>query len=409
MTKPPAKAFQEAQSSQGDSTESQLLTRGLFMHAWDLHDHGADQVMGWMRDSRLKQMYIASCYHSGWFVHSHNSKHRSYMTEGGVAYFHPDEKLYRQTPIRPQVASFARNTNWLAVAGERLEKYGLQMVSWTIGAHNTKLGLLYPQFTQQNVYGDSIPHALSIGHDATRDYLKALCRDLALNYPMHAVQLESFEWMTWGHGHHHERDLTGLTPLEQDLLAMCFNPQTVAKAEAAGIDAGKAREVVEGTLDAAFRESPNRPKGHPRSMAELEAKSTALKGYNRFRAELVNSLIVEIKQQSFQGTTCRLFLQSEYQREVAQAVDGFATWAYGEPPEKVLATVKRAKKAIPSEWVGEFPCFIRLGMGIPSSEEQLREIVLALKRGGSTGPIFYNYSESPVKMLGWIKNALTGL
>jgi hypothetical protein len=45
-------------------------------------------------------------------------------------------------------------------------------------------------------------------------------------------------------------------------------------------------------------------------------------------------------------------------------------------------------------------------MGIPSSEEQLRKIVLAIKQGGSTGPIFYNYSESPRKMLGWIKSAL---
>jgi hypothetical protein len=48
-------------------------------------------------------------------------------------------------------------------------------------------------------------------------------------------------------------------------------------------------------------------------------------------------------------------------------------------------------------------------MGVPASPQQLREIVMAVKEGGSSGPIFYNYSESPAKMLGWIKGALEGL
>src|SRR5689334_7400466 len=60
----------------GGTPEDRLSTRGLFMHAWDLRDDGADRVMGWMRDSGLNLMCIAGCYHSGWFVHPHNPKHR---------------------------------------------------------------------------------------------------------------------------------------------------------------------------------------------------------------------------------------------------------------------------------------------------------------------------------------------
>jgi hypothetical protein len=406
------KAFQNRPSRQdcsGEGPEDRLFTKGLFMHAWDLRDDGADRVMGWMRDSGLNLMCIAGCYHSGWFIHPHNPKHRVYMTEGSVAYFQPDESLYARTPMRPQLASFARDTNWLKLAGERLDKYELRMVSWTIGAHNTKLGQLHPQYTQQNVYGDSIPHALSIGHDATREYLKALCRDLALNYPMYGIQLESFGWMGVRHGHHHERDLTRLTPLEQELLSMCFNPQTVSKAQAANVDVGKAREVVKATLDAVFQEAPDRPKNHPQSMAELEARSPDLKAYNQFRQKLADSLIIEIKEQALKGTSCKLFMQSGYQGEIARVTDGFATWAYGQVPKKVLESVKQGRAAIPGDWHGEFHCYIRLGMGIPANEQQLRKIVLALKQGVSTGPIFYNYSESPMKMLGWIKTALAGV
>jgi hypothetical protein len=48
-------------------------------------------------------------------------------------------------------------------------------------------------------------------------------------------------------------------------------------------------------------------------------------------------------------------------------------------------------------------------MGVPDSAGQLRAIVTAVKSGGSTGPVFYNYSESPPKMLSWVKGALQGL
>ena len=62
-----------ARPGQTESTGSApLQTKGLFMHAWDLKDSGADTVMAWMRDSGLNQMTIAGCYHSGWFVHPHN-------------------------------------------------------------------------------------------------------------------------------------------------------------------------------------------------------------------------------------------------------------------------------------------------------------------------------------------------
>ncbi len=386
-----------------------LSTRGLFLHVWDLEDEGVDRVLGWIRDSGLNQLAIAGTYHSGWFVHPRKETRRLYMTQGGVLYFPPDPRIFRETPIEPAVADFVRETNWLRLAGQQLDRYGLRMVSWTIGAHNTRLGLRYPQYTQHTAYGDSLPHALSIGHDAVRAYLKAVCRDLATNYPMHGVQLESFGWMGVRHGHHHERDLTDLAPVEQALMSICFNPETMKKARGRGIDADKARADARAVLDAAFREAPDRPPNHPRSLAEVEDRSPDLKAYNRFRQALADELIVEIKKEALKGTTCKLLMQGGYQAAIGQAVDGFATSAYGQAPDAVLATVQRGAAALPADWKGEFPCFIRLGMGVPANAAQLRAIVAALKEGGSTGPVFYNYSESPPRMLSWVKDALQGL
>ncbi len=390
-------------------TRPPLRTRGLFMHVWDLRDQGIDALVGWARDSGLNQLLFAGSYHSGWFVHPHAPKRRLFMTEGGALYFPPDPRIFRATPIEPAVAGFVRKTNWLRLAGEKIDRYGLRMASWTIGAHNTRLGLRYPEYTQHTAFGDSLPHALSIGHDAVRAYLRAVCRDLATNYPMYGVQLEAFGWLSVNHGHHHERDLTGLQPLEQALLSICFNPQTMQKARKSGIDAEQARESVRGVLDAAFREAPDRARNHPGSVAELEDRAPALKAYNQFRQRLANDLIVEIKEEALKGTACKLLLQSGYQADIARSADGFACGAYGQPPDKVLDIVRRATALLPDGWQGDFPCFIRLGMGVPASAEQLRAIVGAVKEGGATGPVFYNYSESPPRMLAWIKDALRGL
>ena len=398
-----------AQGTRTANAQEPLGTRALFLHVWDLQDESVERVLGWMRDSGLNQMLIAGSYHSGWFVHPRKEARRLYMTQGGVLYFPPDPGIFKSTSIQPEVADFVRQTNWLRRAGEQIDRYGLRMASWTIGVHSTKLGLKYPQYTQHTAYGDSLPHALSIGHDAVRTYLKAMCRDLATNYPMYGVQLEAFGWMGAGHGHHHERDLTELKPFEQSLLSICFNAQTMAKAQAKGIDAGRAREAVRTVLDAAFREAPDRPPNHPTSVSDVEERSPDLKAYNAFRRQLANDLLVEIKQEALKGTSCKLLLQSGYQPEVADVVDGFACGAYGQPPAKVLDIVRTATSKVTGGWKGDFPCFIRLGMGVPASAEQLRAIVSAVKQGGSTGPVFYNYSESPPKMLSWVKSAMEGM
>ena len=379
------------------------------MHVWDFHDEGVDRVLGAVRDMGLNQILVASSYHAGWFVHPRKEKRRLYMTQGGVLYFPPDPKIFGATPIKPLVADFARGTNWLRQAGEQAERYGLRLASWTIGAHSTRLGQQHPEYTQHTAYGDSLPHALSIGHDAVRSYLKALCRDLATNYPMYGVQLEAFGWMGLNHGHHHERDLTELKPFEQSLLSICFNPQTMSKAKAKGVEAEKAREAVRGIMDGVFREAPDRPPNHPGSMAEAEDRSPDLKAYNQFRRQLARELIVEIKHEALKGTASQHRQQSGYQPERAPVADGFACGAYGQRPEQVLETVRRARSAVPAGWDGDFPCFVRLGIGVPASEQQLRDIVSAVKDGGATGPVFYNYSESPPRMLSWVKGALQGL
>src|SRR5262249_47589570 len=164
----------------------------------------------------------------------------------------------------------------------------------------------YPELTQQNAYGDRLPHALCPANDEVVAYLQGLCRDLATNYPMWAIQLECFGWMSLRHGHHHERDLVGLNDFEAELLSLCFCAGCKSKAVAAGVDVGEASETVRCILDAVFREAPERPRRHPRSMAEMEVRAPELRKYNGWRQEYARSIIAVIRSRSLRGTDCRL-------------------------------------------------------------------------------------------------------
>ncbi|MHB1022208.1 MAG: hypothetical protein ACYC46_03300 [Acidobacteriaceae bacterium] len=385
------------------------FSKALFLHAWDMEDVGVVPLMEWARATGLDTLCLAASYHSGWFIHPHHSSRHLRWSESGAAYFHPDETLYGDTCLRPPVATMAATENWFRLAARHAEEFQLNLVAWTVGAHNTRLGLAHPHVVQQNAYGDALPHALSIGHDDTRNYLKALCRDIAANYSPYGMQLESFNWLGVRHGHQHERDLTGLTDLERELLSLCFNPETVRKAQQAGIDTDAARRAVKETLEAAFTHAPNRPAHHPQSMAELEEQQPELRRYQQFLRLLAESLILEIRQESLQGTDCKLYLQTAFNPALHHACDGFAVWAYGQSAEQVYESVRHGKARLPANGSGEFHCYIRLGMGVPASAAELREIVLAAHSAGATGVYFYNYSEAPPAMLDWLQPAIQGI
>lgn len=389
-------------------SDSHLSFRSIFLHAWDLADEGVEFFADSMRKTGLNTLCLASTYHHGWFIHPHSSSHRAFFAEGDVCFFHPQNHLYANTRLKPQLSRMAADTDWFAALAKHADS-DMQVVAWTVGAHNTRLGLAFPELTVANVYGDRLPHALCPANNEVREYLKALVRDLATSYRLWGVQLEAFEWLGFAHGHHHERDLVGITPFEQELMGLCVCPACTTQATQAGVDMVSVVNMIKGILDGVFREAPQRPKNQPRSMAELEAMHPHFKAFNAWRKKFLVSLISEIKQQSLRGTNCRLLLQTGFVPEMADFVDGFACAAYQQTPDQTLAICQKAHQALPSSWNGLFQCFIQLGMGVPESEEQLKSIIDAVGQGGCNGINFYNHSEAPPKMLKWLANVLPKL
>jgi len=379
---------------------------GLWMFAWDLADEGIDRVMGWAADSGITALQIAGSYHAGWFIHPHNPKQRAYMTEDGSVYFQPTLAHYAQTVLKPRVASVCSKTDWTREAGKRLDRHKLKLVSWTVCAHNTRLGLLHPECTVHNCFGDSYPHALCPANIQVRNYLCALCHDLANNLPLHAVQLESPGYMGLQHGHHHERDLTVLTPCEVALMDLCFCESCTRAAEGKHVDIGKIRAAVQTVLEAGMAAAPLRPKNHPQSLAEFGAGLPELKAFLDFRQEIEDTLISDIKA-AMKPSAALLYLLGGPNERIAAAVDVFNSGVYGKKPAEVLTATRAAKAGLHARhslYMG-----VRLGLSSVADEQELTEIVQSIRDGGGDGVMFYNYSESPMHALNWIKGALAGV
>jgi hypothetical protein len=382
---------------------NQKMYAGLWLFAWDLADEGVDSVMGWAADSGLTALQIAGSYHAGWFVHPHNPKHRIYMPQDGCIYFHPSMALYEDTILKPQVASVCAEMDWMSIAGDRAERFGLKLVSWTVCLHNTRLGLLHPECTVQNCFGDSYPHALCPANPNVRQYLIALCRDLAMHYPMHAIQLETPGYMGMKHGHHHERDLTVLTPSECALIDLCFCTNCRQQAESQQIDVAYVQATVRKILDDGMSAAPERLAGHPESLLEIVERFPQIGAFMTFRQKVEDSLIQEIKSAISEFGTL-LYHFGAPNVEIASAVDVYNGSVYGQKAGVVRSETERWKRIIDERhhlYMG-----VRLGLNSVRDAGELTEIVAAIRNGGGDGVMFYNYSESPRSALNWIKTSL---
>ncbi|MBN2292335.1 MAG: hypothetical protein JXM70_07915 [Pirellulales bacterium] len=369
----------------------------ICLFAWDLCDEGVEEVLGRVADMGATSLYLAATYHAGWFVLPHNPKRKCHFAEDGVAYFQPQETLYEGTPLKPKVAGIAADTDWFTEAGQLLDRFGLRMTAWTVCNHNTPLGLKHPEHTVRNAFGDYYPHALCPASRAVRDYVRALSVDLASRYPLQSIFLEAPNYRGRRHGHHHERELVKLGHLENTLLDISFSEHDLAAARAAGVDGDRVRQSIREHLTKYLDAAPRLREDLPLTMAQFLDDHPMTADYLAVLDEQVSRLVAEIKSDIRQWD-----VELEGVERIA-AYDVQVVGAYGLTPEEVARKTTLARSQIPL--YQQIRVGFRLG-GDPSaieSPKQARECVQAASESGADSVFFYNYSESPLESLEWIR------
>ncbi len=113
---------------------------------------------------------------------------------------------------------------------------GIKVNAWIVLAHNTRLGLLNPDVTVVNCYGERYPYALCPSWAEVRDHCTLLAAEAARDVPIASVSLESCGQMGVTHLGCHDK--TYFTPYEARLLSICC-------CAACGVSASLVRSLLE--------------------------------------------------------------------------------------------------------------------------------------------------------------------
>lgn len=136
----------------------------------------------------------------------------------------PYAALYR--PVRPglwgrlEPKSFG-DGDLFGQAFAILHDAGVKVNAWIVLAHNTRLGLLHPDVTVVNCFGERYPYALCPSRREVVDHCTTLAAEALRDVPVDGVSLESCGQMGLAHVGCHEKTDGAFTPSQQRLLSIC--------------------------------------------------------------------------------------------------------------------------------------------------------------------------------------------
>ncbi|HHY51160.1 MAG TPA: hypothetical protein GYA10_15615 [Alphaproteobacteria bacterium] len=379
------------------------MRRAMYLYPWDLEEEGVSTVVARLRDAGLDAVALATSYHAGKFLRPHAPQRKVYFPEDGTIYFRPDLSRYRT--ISPRVNSRVDEYDAL----RELERHApdLARLGWTVGLHNTPLGLDHPDCCTRNAYGDPLYNSLCPSRPEVREYLVALCADLGDNQGLAEVMIETPGWQAFRHGHHHEFELLELTETVEILLGMCFCDACRAGASAAGIDADGLAANTRRELDMFF-EAGEPPATDPRSDPDWQA-------FHAWRAGVVTALVAEVRAElnravelavipTVQTPNALCWIEGSDLRQLAATADRLEVPAYQRGLEAIGSDVTAVRAEAGAD--ARLGFILRPTWPHLDGPADLRAAVRIVGNANAESIAFYNYGHMRLESLDWIRSAL---
>ncbi|MCB0891862.1 MAG: hypothetical protein KDB51_08525 [Propionibacteriaceae bacterium] len=373
----------------------------MYLYPWDVEEEGAETVLSRLRDVGVDTISLAVSYHAGKFVRPHAPGRKVYFPEDGTVYFNPDPAGYGR--IRPRPNSHVPGFDTLGELARLGD--GMQVTAWTVGLHNTPLGMAHPDCVVRNCFGDPLWNSLCPSHPDVRAYLVALCADLATNQPLAEVAIETPGWQAYRHGHHHEFELIELGPRVETMLGMCLCESCVASAQSMGVDAADLAQRTRHELEAFFNDGTE-PPTDPEADEDWHA-------FTAWRMATVTSLVKEVRAAmpasvglaiipTTQSPNSLCWIEGSDMASLA-GIARLEVPAYQVGVEAILADVAEVRaEAGEHAHIGYIlrPTYPNL----PSAGD-VRRAVEGIAGSGATSISFYNYGHMRLSSLDWIASA----
>jgi hypothetical protein len=389
-----------------------MRKKAIFVYAWDLVDEGVGTAADRLRAAGADSLAMATSYHAGKFVRPHGVSGKVYFPDDGTIYFrHRSQRYGRVQPVPHPMLEHVDPLAEIAKAAPDLGRVG-----WTVCCHNSRLGQMHPELVARNAMGDGLIYSLNPAHPDVRHYLVTLVADLAEHYALDALTLETPGWLGYAHGYHHEFALLPLDPWVDFYLGLCFAPESMAGAKAAGIDAEGLRRRVAGRIEAwlAADIAPG-----PRAAEWLQAdliNDAELQAYLRWRCRVVADLVAEMRAAmpkatalhvipSVQRPTAKCWIEGSDLALLAAAADGIDVCFYEPSAAAVRDDLFDVRQRIGPN--ARLSAILRPTHPDLAGGTETVAAARALKAGGVEGLAFYNYGHWRLAALDHVKAAFS--
>ncbi|MEU9096308.1 hypothetical protein [Streptomyces sp. NPDC048361] len=231
------------------------MTTSAFLYPWDVV--GDPDAPARIADLGVGQVTLASAYHSTRALTPRHPHHRVVTAEHAALLYPPGELYWRGRELRPHAAGPWAPGDAFGRAAEALTAAGLDVHSWVVLAHNSRLGADHPETSVVNAYGDRYPWAPCIAQPRVRVHLVALAAEAAVRPGASGTELESCGW--YGLAHLHAHDKTAGVPLDdtaQYLMSLCFCASCAQGYGQVGLAVAELRAQVRRALEPVWRGGP---------------------------------------------------------------------------------------------------------------------------------------------------------
>lgn len=266
----------------------------LWSYPWTLAEEGLEEAWSTLTGVGVDSINLASHYHS---VRSMQPRFhdRMFVSYPGGCYFNPTANRFERVPINPLPNEVPPFDDPLEEIVESAGADGIDVNSWIVLFHNSRLGANHPDYRVESAYGDPQDHALCPSHSDVHEYFAAIVEAVA-DRGVTEIQLEKAGYPMVFHGHGrdfgHDKRQVLTSQTEELLLSQCFCDGCRTAARSHGLDLDAARQMVRNLLATSF----NRPHLDPPELDALVAEYTILRELFDFRARVITDLFERLSE-----------------------------------------------------------------------------------------------------------------
>ncbi|MFJ9632763.1 hypothetical protein ACIQPR_32200 [Streptomyces sp. NPDC091280] len=266
------------------------MKASTFVYPWDVN--GDPEAGRRIAALGVRQATLASAYHSTRALTPRHPRHRIVTAEHAAVLYPPDSR-WQGRELRPYEAGDWAPGDAFGEAAATLADAGLEVHTWVVLAHNSRLGADHPDTSVVNAYGDRYSWAPCVAQPATREYLVDLAAEAAVRPGAQGTELESLGW--YGLSHLNAHDKTGGIPLGDAghyLMSLCFCPTCRQGYGEQGLDAQELAATVRAALEPVWQGAPS--DGGWAGVGKLlgEANATATRAWRDERARTLQETAV---------------------------------------------------------------------------------------------------------------------